>query len=255
MKGVGVAGMECAKLANCDTFERYETTKRPGGPWAAFEVAGGSLAVDDTRGFKGSKKSVKITVDPGQEMTARMRHSGGGLLPADSLYMRMMVWMDAAPKGSGHWNWMWAEGSFGGQNGIKLNDAFVASGGNLQGGSTWMLYGGGAKAGGYQDCFASAQTKFPVGRWACYEFHLDGATDSGEAWVDGKPDSILGFQDGESTFGQCLPGNNFTNGLWPVPKIERAFFGFKMYHTLGGTATAWLDDIAISKTRIGCPAL
>ena len=245
--------MECAKLANCDTFETYASASRPGGPWTGFEVAGGSLAVDQTRGFKGSKKSVKITVNPGGDMTARMRHSGGGLLPADGLYMRMMVWMDAPPKGSGHWNWMWAEGNASAKSGGKLNNAFVASGGNLGNGSTWILYGGGAN-GGYQDCYASAQTKFPLGRWACYEFHLDGKTNSGEAWVDGKPDSVLGFQDAESTFGQCLAGNNFTNGLWYVPKIEKAFFGFTVYHTLNSTATAWLDDIAISTTRIGCPA-
>lgn len=251
----GVLSPECSKLANCDGFESYTTASQPGGPWTGFEVDGGTLAVDQTRGFKGSSKSIKITVSPGTKMLARMRHSGAGLLPSDAIYMRMMVWMDAAPKGpAGHWNWMWAQGDAVAKSGGKLlGDTFVASGGDLKSGSTWMLHGAGA-SGGFQDCFAAAQTKFPVGRWACYEFHLDGKTNSGEAWVDGKLDEVLSFEDKQPLSGQCVVGNNYTNGLWYVPKIEKAFFGFKMYHTLGGTATAWLDDIAISTTRIGCPA-
>jgi len=249
----GTVAVECSKLANCDTFESYTTAGKPAGPWTGFETPGGTLAVDETRGFGGSKKSIKITVNPGGDMTARMRHMGSGLLPADELYMRMMVWMDAPPKGSGHWNWMWGEGNVSQKSGGKLSDAFIASGGNLNGGTTWMLYGGGA-SGGYQDCWAQAQTKLPVGRWACYEFHQNSKTNSGDSWIDGKLDEIVGFQDAQPLTGQCLPGNNFTNGLWYIPKVEKAFFGWKMYHTLSGTATAWLDDIAISTKRIGCPA-
>lgn len=249
----GVASVECSKLANCDSFETYANAGKPAGPWTGFETAGGTLSVDETRGFGGSKKSIKIAVNPGGDMTARMRHMGSGVLPADELYMRMMVWMDAPPKGMGHWNWMWGEGNVSQKSGGKLSDAFVASGGNLTGGSTWMLYGGGA-SGGYQDCFAQAQTRLPVGRWACYELHLNAKTNSVDAWVDGKFDEFLSVEDSQPLTGQCLPGNNYTGGLWYVPKVEKAFFGWKMYHTLNGTATAWLDDIAISTKRIGCPA-
>ena len=70
----------------------------------------------------------------------------------------------------------------------------------------------------------------------------------------GRLDEIVGFDDAQSLVGQCLPGHNFTNGLWYVPKIDKAYFGFKMFHDLTETATAWLDDIAISNKRIGCPA-
>jgi len=246
----GTVSMECSKLANCDTFESYNAGQ-PGGAWAGFEVSSGSLSVDQTRGFAGSKKSVKITVTPGGG-TARMRNNSPGVLPAVELYMRMMVWIDAPPKGSGHWNWMWGEGNAGPQSGGKLGNTFVASGGNLANGQTWMLYGGNG-GGGYQDCFSTAQTKFPVGKWTCYEFHLDSKTNSGHSWINGRLDEIVGFDNAQSLVGQCLPDHNLTNGLWYVPKIDKAFFGFKMFHTLNETATAWLDDIAISTKRIGCP--
>ena len=248
----GSHSAECTSLPNCDGFETYSTSARPAGPWTGFEVTGGTLAVDETRGFGGSKKSVKITVNPGGEKTARMRHVGAGLLPADQIYMRMMVWMDAAPQGAGHWNWMLGEGNATQATGGKLSSAFIASGGNLTGGSTWMLYGGGA-SGGYQDCFAAAQTKLPTGRWACYEFHLNSKTNTGQSWVDGKFDELLAFEDAQPLTGQCLGGHNFTNGLWYVPRIEKVFFGFKIYHTLNATATAWIDDVAIGNKRIGCP--
>jgi hypothetical protein len=247
----GPASVECSKLANCDTFETYTTAGKPAGPWTGFETSGGTIVVDETRGFGASKKSIKITVNPGGDMTARMRHMGTGVLPADELFMRMMVWIDAPPKGKGHWNWMWGEGNVSQKSGGQLSDAFVASGGNLEGGS-WMLYGGGAK-GGFQDCFASARTVLPVGRWACYEFHLDSKTNSVDAWIDGKFDEYLSVQDAQPLTGTCGTGFNYTGGLWYIPKVEKAFFGWKVYHTLTSTATAWLDDIAISTKRIGCP--
>ncbi len=250
--GGGAPGTPCAQLAHCDSFESYTTGSRPGGPWTGFEV-GGTLAVDETRGFGGSKKSVKIIATPGGGMTSRMRHSGAGVLPADEIYLRMMVWMDAVPKGEGHWNWLWGEGNASQQSGGKLNNAFVASGGSLASGRTWMLYGGGA-AGGYQDCFAHAQTRFPLGRWVCYEFYLSSKTNTGHAWVDGRLDELLSFDDAQPLSGQCLPGHNFTGGKWFVPRIEKVFFGWKMYHTLDSAATAWIDDAAISTKRIGCPA-
>ncbi|MDX2024058.1 MAG: hypothetical protein SF187_27710 [Deltaproteobacteria bacterium] len=247
----GAPGSDCGKLADCDTFESYTPGSRPGGPWTGFETTNGSVTVDETRAFRGSKRSVKISINPAAEMTARMRHAGTGLLPADEIFMRMMVWMDAPPRGSGHWNWMWGEGTVTQKSGGKLINAFIASGGSLSGG-TWMLYGGSANN-GFQDCFAQASTAFPVGRWVCYEAHFNGKSNSAETWIDGKRDELLSVEDAQPLTGQCVPGFNYTNNLWYIPRIEKAFFGFKVYHTLNASATAWIDDVAISTTRIGCP--
>lgn len=251
--GAGGSGLSCAELSNCDSFEAYASGSRPAGPWTAFEVSGGSLSVDETRSFGTGKKSLKISVSPGGEMLARMQHKGTGVLPAESLYMRMMVYMDEAPKGSGHWNWMGAEGTVAAKSGGRLSNAYVGNGGNLTGGSTWMIYAAGAN-GGFQDCFSAASTKLPTKQWACFELYLDAKTDRALAWVNGKPDDLLSVDAAVPLAGNCVPGFDYTNGKWFIPRLEKLYFGWRMYHTLAAPAAAWLDDIAIGTTRIGCPA-
>lgn len=76
----------------------------------------------------------------------------------------------------------------------------------------------------------------------------------GTAGEGGDTLAVLDVQNAQPLTGQCVPGFNYTDGLWYIPRVERAFFGFKVYHTLSGSATAWLDDVAISTKRIGCPA-
>ena len=254
MGATGPVAPACAQLPGCDDFENYTSGQRPAGEWTGFEVDGGSLAVDGTRGFGASRKSIKISVNAGDGgRKARMQHKGTGLLPADVVFMRMMFWMEGAtPRGEGHWNWIWGDGDLSLKSGGLMNNASIATGGFLGSDNTFLLYTG-AKQASFVDCFSPSSTKIPVGRWACLEFELNSTTNSVRSWIDGKLDLAASVEQGIPISGMCVAGHN-PPGLWLVPRPQRVFFGWTMFHSVGAPATAWLDDIAMATTRIGCPA-
>ena len=78
------------------------------------------------------------------------------------------------------------------------------------------------------------------GRWACWEWELDGANRELNFWYDNT----------------AVP--NFSAKIesqWAIPKNINVQFGFRTSHreSYGDTGyTLWLDDIAINDKRIGC---
>ncbi len=243
----------CTAQAGCEGFESHTTGSRPGTPWKDFETPGGTIVVDESRAFSG-KRSVKILATAGDSRVVRMGHSGNGLLPADKLYARMMVWLDAAPQGNNlHWNWIRMGGDARGESGGKLHDVTVAPGGSSTG-TSWTHYGGGA-SGGYQDCFVRGAQKLPTGRWACVEMMVNAQTDDVDIWIDGKHDDLTSVAGGATVpgIGACVPGHDFTMGRWLIPKINRLAFGFSMAHTLGASRTMWIDEVVVGGSRVGCP--
>lgn len=243
----------CTDQGGCEDFESHTTGTRPGAPWKDFETPGGSIVVDESRAFSG-KRSAKITATAGDSRVVRMWHSGNGLLPADKLYARMMVWLDAAPQGNNlHWNWIRMGGDARGESGGKLHDVTVAPGGSSTG-TSWTHYGGGA-SGGYQDCFVRGAQKLPIGRWACVEMMANAQTNDVDIWIDGKRDDLSSVEGGAPVpgIGSCVLGHDFTMGRWLIPKINRLAFGFSMAHTLTASRTMWIDEIFVGGSRVGCP--
>ncbi len=248
--GTVVNAQPCSSIANCDDFEAYNANGNPGGQWSGFATTGGSIAVDTTRAFSGTK-SVKITMTPSAN-EVHMRHGGYGMLPANNLFVRMQVWLDAAPTGDAlHWHWIQARGNVSAESGGKLGDVFLGPGAS-NGGNSWILYGGGG-SGGYQDCFISTNVRLPVGKWMCYEFQIDGAGNNLHTWIDGKLDEAGDLTAGAPLVGGCIAGHDFTNGIWYIPPVRDLFFGWHKYHTLAATRTIWVDDVIVSANRAACP--
>jgi hypothetical protein len=87
----------------------------------------------------------------------------------------------------------------------------------------------------------------PAQRWTCIEFRLDQSQGTLATWVDGVAPPGL-QQDGLATpevdqaWLSRLPG-------WR-PNINLLRLGWEAYG--GATNTVWIDDVAISSTRIGC---
>lgn len=224
------------KAPACDDFESYNKGNRPAGPWTSFDVTSGSLAVDDTRAFSGTK-SVKVTLNPSSNLKARMNRNGP---PGDEAYLRMMIYLNSKITGKGvfHWNFMMVEGG----------GTYVVSGGGGSG-DTFQHF-----AGGGRDCFTHGDMPVPVGKWTCVEFHLNGKTDLAETYYNGVLDEFTQIVGGDPVPGSggCLspPADN-----WNIPPPNTLHFGFTMFHELDASATMWMDDAVVSDKRIGCPKM
>lgn len=80
----------------------------------------------------------------------------------------------------------------------------------------------------------------PVGRWVCWEFSIDGSNNSERVWIDGRDMPEARAVDEKPA--------------WIAPAFRDLAIGFRVPHTDSREAyDVWLDDIAISTVRPGCP--
>jgi hypothetical protein len=171
------------------------------------------------------------------------------------VYGRMMFRLEAAPTGDVHWTILQGSGlvpnqtyhalyRYGGQHPVMNGSTFV--------GSQWMAnyetpdsYGG---TGPSSDCWKHAsKVVIPVGKWSCAEWQFDGPSNAMHFWLDGAAvDSLTVTGTGEG----CV--NQPTGYTWTAPTFDRFDLGWESYQQ-DTARTIWIDDVVISKTKIGCP--
>lgn len=98
----------------------------------------------------------------------------------------------------------------------------------------------------WQDCWASGQAMAkptPVGRWFCYEWEFDASGAALRMW-----------QDGELQVETVGIGSGCTDGMatrpWVMPLNPTMGIGLYTYDEV--SLRAWVDDVVISQTRVGC---
>ena len=233
----------------CDDFEEDALGQAPGSPWAA-STNGGTVAVDGTRAFSGTK-SVLATAPTGASF--RRAYIGldaaSGIFPAAAtgMYGRAMFWFEAAPS-EVHWTMIQAEGPAT----TPPDPAHAAQyryGGQHDAGRLMANYE--TNNGVATDCYAHAQTTImPTGRWACFEWHFVVATNEMQLWLDGTDVAGMHIVDrGEGCAGQA------TAGQWVAPPaFTNLYLGYERYQAWANDLRMWVDGVAVSTERIGCPA-
>jgi hypothetical protein len=98
------------------------------------------------------------------------------------------------------------------------------------------------------DCWkhASGET-LPTGAFVCVEWHFDGPNNAMHYFQDGRAitgASVTGTGEG------CV--NAAANFEWTAPTFETLDLGWEAYQT-DQPRTAWIDDVVLSTTRVGCP--
>jgi hypothetical protein len=82
---------------------------------------------------------------------------------------------------------------------------------------------------------------FTKNSWVCYEWSWNLKTSAWSAWTDGK----------------LVDGLNFTaqpNGCYHLPPaITSMAFGWTQSHGAQDKLSMWMDALALSPTRVGCP--
>ncbi len=249
----------CATAVLCDDFEMYNPGGAPGGPWSV-STNQGAVTMDTTHAYSGTR-AVKVTANAsGGYRSAMLVLESGGLLPVagNTLFGRMMFWLESAPEGTVHWTFIDAQGPVPGQNYHALY---------RYGGQHPITDGGGAFLGNqlmanydtpdsYQnppvgpgsDCWLHADKKVvPVGKWACAEWKFDGAQSRMQFWLDGTELTDLAMN---GTGQGCV--NQGATYPWTAPTFERVDLGWESYQA-DDARTIWIDDVALGTERLGCP--
>jgi hypothetical protein len=235
-------------------FENGVTGSKPPAPFS-----GGRGVVDETKSFSG-KKSIKVVCPSGVGIDAcPFTLPVANYIAANKKtgYARFMVYMNNLPKGGSgeHWDLVKFIGAFKGENGKQLDEgSFVTFGGFTNDQHKMHMFGfsGGQIA---QDCVKRAGLVIKPGQWSCVEMKVDeNDVLNYSASVDATPIQALTFPY-FSAASACVPGWDVFAGVWYMPTISKMSFGFnRVNEPANDPVTVWIDDIAISKSPIGCPA-
>jgi hypothetical protein len=138
---------------------------------------------------------------------------------------------------------------FGGQVAIDAGSQLMT---NLD---TPDFYGPGKGPG--TDCWVQGQgAVIPAGRWVCAEFALDGrAAHVGmRLWLDGEEVQALRVEPTDEWRGDACVHQNATTYAWPSPTtvFEGLNLGWESYNKDENERVLWVDDVALSRARIGC---
>ena len=262
--GAGTGGATadpCATALFCDDFESYTAGEAPTGNWTRA-VSSGSTAAVDTAQFRSGSKSVKFVAAAGSgSKNAYIRlasTTAKTIFPVtpNVIYGRMMFRLEAAPTGDVHWTFLQGSGLIAGQN----YHALYRYGGQhpVMNGSTFVgnqlmanyetpdSYGG---TGPSSDCWKHAsKVVVPAGNWSCAEWQFDGPNNTMRFWLDGAAvDSLTVMGTGEG----C--GHQPTGYTWTAPTFDRLDLGWESYQQ-DTARTIWIDDVVVSKTKVGCPS-
>jgi hypothetical protein len=239
--GGGAATSGCAGLLLCDDFEAYDAA--PGGPWKVTKQGSGSVTVD-TLHAKSGTKAAHFRGTPNSD-TVYMAAQGAPVFPVsgDTLFVRYLLYVDT-----------WATPAAGQPMHERL--AWIGSSNmarNADGsGYTFATYNGIAieriASGYFRDTSQAMNADSNnVKQWVCWEFEIDnkggpidggGGTARPHIW---RNDSALSLK---------VTGSKVN---WdPVP-WDILQFSLFTYQPSTVPVDFWLDDVAMSKTKIGCP--
>lgn len=249
---VGGGTSACAGALFCEDFEQYASGQAFTGALSTTTNQG-TVAIDTTQHYSGSKSVKFTTMASSNTKTAYLSVKGSSVFPVDGnmFYGRMMFYLQSAPTTSVHWTFVQGYGTVVGQT----YHADYRYGGQMpvNGGSQMMAnydtpdsYN---NMGPKSDCWRHSNARLvPVAKWSCLEWQFDGSKNQMHLWLDGTAADDLTI-DGKGD--GCV--NQDASYTWAAPNFERLDVGWESYQQ-DDARTLYIDDLAISKTRINCPA-
>ncbi len=228
-------------FALCESFEGADVGSAPDPAiWKLTTGEGSSIVVDDAQVFRGQRAArVDVTQDRQWayvQTTAIFPEAEGGFW--GRLYFKIK---DERPADEGlvHWNIVEAMAE---RNPIKMYRYGGISVPEL--GRNYFNWNhemrprlpGFAELSVDDDYVA----RVDAGVWHCIEWMFDAQTDASRFFWNGQERSALGVT-GE------------TNGTaFDMPPFRALNVGFTIYQPIVGDYTAWIDEIALGESRIGC---
>lgn len=237
-----------------DDFENHAVGQLPGAPWKEETYKSGAIiTIDTARAFSGQQALHVLTPRGAKYRRGYLAIHLGGSLPAlqSGMYGRAMVWLDAAPEaipGAGPVHWTLLQGE-----GRSADDRYnsIYRLGVEQRDGTQLMANFETTPPVRTDCKQQSKKTLPVRRWACVEWHMDVAAQEMEFWLDGKP--VTRVKQRVAAPDACQ-GNDLQGDWRAPPRFDSLYMGFERYADSTNDQDLWIDDVALSKSRIGCPA-
>jgi hypothetical protein len=242
----------CQTALFCDDFESHTVGAVPGAPWVTRVSSGGAVVIDGGQRRSG-EKSVKLTTPMGSSSKAAMlRMAASSVFPVagNAFYGRMLYRLEAAPIASVHWNLITgigvvpgqtyrAEYRYGGQQPVAGGSQLMA---NYE---TPDWYANKSTPG--SDCWHHSDGKvMPVAEWACVEWKFE--SNQMHFWLNGAAlEDLTVVERGQG----CV--NAGADLVWTAPSFTQLDLGWESYQA-DDARTAYIDDVVIATTRVGCPS-
>jgi hypothetical protein len=222
-------------LLFCEDFEALAAGPATSERWTN-ETVGGSLTVDAEHAHGTQALHVRTTGNGRAFIRVPV------MPPNNSLYGRMRVWVTEFPSAPDYAHFTMVEAAGAGAGLIRpIGGQYIPA--PAAGASLW----GTGSDGGPTGDWTNWQTTTPTdaGRWLCVEWHLDAADNNINVWLDGvaKP---------ELSVSTMVHGGTQVDFVFPT--FQSVWFGWWLYQS-GSTPSQfdlWLDDLALSSTRVGC---
>jgi hypothetical protein len=246
----------CAGAIVCEDFEEAGVGHAPSG-WLAT-MNGGTIAVDTTRAWSGAQSVMFSAAAASGYRSALLGWTRSLPTSSSIVFGRMMFWLDSAPTDSVHWTFVDGYGvvpdggyhavyRYGGQLPVTADDGGFAGSQMMASYDTPDSYNA-TPSGPASDCYEHGGRVVPVQTWTCVEWEFDGTSDTMRMWLDGAEATdlaVVGTGDG------CTQQPDGFE--WTAPRFQRIDVGWESYQA-DDARTIWIDDVALSTARIGCPS-
>jgi len=230
-----------------DGFEQHVAGQLPGAPWKEETYKSGAvIAVDRAHAFSGAQALHVSTPRGAKYRRGYVAIHLGGPLPQlqSGMYGRAMVWLENAP--AVQWTLLQGEG----RSADNRYNSIYRLGFERQSG-TEIMANFETTPPVTTDCKQHSAVSLPARRWACVEWHMAVAGDRMQFWLDGRDVTRVA---GRAAGSQACRGDDL-GGRWVAPpRFDSLYMGLERYGDTADDQDLWIDDVVLSRQRIGCPA-
>jgi hypothetical protein len=226
----------CNGALFCEDFEDYAVGGLPAGaPWSNETGGGATLSIDGTN-TRGSRSLHVRTADGGHGYIRVNNFSA----PGNSFFGRVQLLVNSFPTSPDYAHFVLVEATGAGGGLVR-----PVGGQYIPGQGATALWGVGNDQGGSGD-WTSWQPTVPTAssRWVCYEWQMRAADNNIDVWLDGTAQPALSVS---STTRRDYNGARFT-----FPTFNTIWFGWWQFQASSTVRDIYLDDLALSTSRIGC---
>lgn len=246
--GGGGTSVPCPEgVLFCDDFESYADQAAPSGKWKTWTVGAGKLVVDSMQGSRAAHFHGKVSQSGGSKEQAFMLAEGAPFpVTGSTFYMRFMLYGTRFPfTGVSEANhialaWVGSSKALNSPDRGATNEGYMLA--DYNGVSIEPMW-----SGYFRDTSRHFKDANQANKWHCWEFEIDnaGGPPPGQGgvalpriWEDGVELKLSPAGSG-ATYA-AIPFEAILFSLWS-PQTDTA------------AADYWVDDVAVSKSRINCP--
>jgi hypothetical protein len=235
-----------------DNFESHAASEYPGAPWSEATFNTGALiVVDSMHAYSGSRALHVFTPHGAKYRRGYVAIHLKTPVPdaMSAMYGRAMVFLEEAPvalPGAPPVHWTLLQGE--GRSADDRYNSIYRLGVEGEGG-TQLMANFETTPPVTTDCKQTSVRALPVKRWTCVEWHMEVASNEMQFWLDGR--KVVHVAGKARSVNACR-GNDLQGEWRAPPKFDSFYIGFERYADSANDQNLWIDDVALSKSRVGC---